>query len=71
MYLVQADIKYLDGALEGLEIPAGFRVTYLNNMRAYSVAAWLKKVHKANDFIRATGTGNRYQVTGNVSVTRI
>lgn len=71
MFRVSADIRYMDGTLAGLEIPAGFSCTYQNNMKAYSVAAWLKRVHKAGDFIRATGTGNKYTVTGNVTVERI
>jgi hypothetical protein len=35
------------------------------------VAAWLRKVQKTDDFIRAAVTGNKYKVRGNVTVERI
>jgi hypothetical protein len=69
-YRVTADIEYLDGALEGLLIPAGYRVTYPNYRLAMKCAAWLQKVERTNDFVRAAVTGNRYAVRGHVEVSK-
>ena len=61
-FAVSADIHYLDGALAGLTIPSGFRATYADREEAYRVAQWLQRVWQSRDFIRATGTGSRYEV---------
>jgi len=68
-FRVSADIKYLDGWLAGLTIPAGFTATYPNRSRAQSVARFLARVCQSDDFIRATGTGHRYKVCGHIEVT--
>lgn len=67
-FIVTADIKYLDGALEGMTIPAGYRVTEPDRSHANRCSAWLSKVQRSNDFIRAVGTGNRYQIVGPIEV---
>lgn len=71
MFRVTADIRYLDGALADLEIPAGFACSYPTRQSAVRASQWLQTVQRTNDFIRATGTGHRYVVTGGVTVDRI
>ena len=63
MYTVVADIKYLDGSLTGLVIPAGHSTRHANKTSAMRVVRWIAKTYDSNDFVRATGTGNRYQFT--------
>lgn len=65
-YLVTADIRFQDGALAGLLIPAGYSVTVPDERHAIRIASWLTRVHDELDFVRATGTGNKYEVVGNV-----
>lgn len=66
MFQVSADIRYLDGALAGLTIPAGFRVTVGSIAEAVRTTRWLEGVRADGDFVRASGTGNRYEVVGGV-----
>ena len=68
-YTVTADIRYLDGTLEGVDIPAGHFARGLTHKRACSVASFLTKCHTSNDFMRAAVTGNRYEVTSAASIT--
>lgn len=65
-FRISADIRYLSGALTGLTIPAGYSVTTPDRGRADSIQRWLNKVHTERDFIRAAGTGNRYEIAGNI-----
>ena len=64
-YLIQADIEYLDGALAGIVIPAGYSVTVPDLRHAVRVSSHIQRVYFEKDFIRATGTGNRYRVVSN------
>lgn len=63
---VSADIQYLDGALKGLTIPDGWNATYSadesGRRSAQSAIRFLIRVRREDDFIRAVGTGNRYQI---------
>jgi len=68
IYRVTADITYIDGALAGLTITDGYAVPYPTIEAASRCSRWLSKVLATRDFIRATGTGHRYMVTGNVHV---
>lgn len=68
MFQVSADIRYLDGTLAGLLIPAGYRLTVPSARRATQIASWLSGVRSRGDFVRATGSGNRYEVVGAVTV---
>jgi hypothetical protein len=61
-FTVSATIKYLDGPLEGLTLADGFRTTYATRSAAFGCYRWLERVRLDADFIRATGTGNRYIV---------
>lgn len=63
MIVVQADKHYLDGTLAGMTIPSGFTCTYPTMREAIRVVRWLRKVERDGDFIRATGTGERYRVS--------
>ena len=58
---VKADIEYMDGALKGVYLPFGYSVGYPNRDSAMRVCRWIERVMRENDFVRATGTGNRYQ----------
>ena len=66
-YRVLADIKYIDGALAGLTIPAGYSAAVPNLQRAIVTCDWLQRVERERDFVRAAVTGNRYTVVGNVT----
>lgn len=68
-FRVSADIEYLDGALVGLTIPAGFSITTPCVRQAQSTMRWLDQVRRKDDFIRAAVTGNRYKVVGNIEIT--
>lgn len=70
-YRVAADIEYLDGALKGLLIPAGYNCRFVTYKDAQRVAAWLERVRQTADFVRATGTGKRYTVRGGIEITRL
>lgn len=62
-YRVTADIRYLDGNLAGLEIPAGHCVNYMSREQAQRAAQRIEKTRAAGDFTRAAVTGNRYIFT--------
>lgn len=70
-FRVTADIKYIDGTLAGLEIPAGFSATYPNRSIANRCSAWLERTMRAKDFVRATGTGAKFNITGRICVERV
>ena len=61
-YRITADIRYLDGALAGITIPSGYSVTYEDRNAADRCHTWLHRVWREADFIRACGTGNRYEI---------
>lgn len=67
-FIVRADIRYLDGRLSGLLIPAGYRVTVPDRAHASRTARWLAKVRDTGDFVRAVGSGAKYAVVGPVNV---
>jgi hypothetical protein len=71
MFAVSATIRYLDGTLAGLTIPAGFRITTPDHASALRTFAWLGRVRRARDFVRATGTGSRYEIVGDVCLERL
>ena len=71
MFRVTADIRYLDGTLQGVTVPAGFVATVPSRERALKIARLLKCVMQANDFIRATSTGNRYAIEGGIDVSGV
>lgn len=71
VYRVTADIQYQDGTLAGLLIPAGYGVNYPTRRSAQRCAAWLCKVQREKDFIRAVGTGCKYNIVGRVSIDRL
>jgi hypothetical protein len=71
MYRVSADIKYLDGTLAGLDLPHGYTVTMPTRKLAQRTAMFLERVRQSDDFIRACVTGNRYKVTGYITIERI
>ena len=62
MYIVQFDKTYLDGNLKGMLL-AGETVTYPERSGAERHVAFLSRVAREGDFIRAAVTGNRYQVS--------
>ena len=64
---ISADIEYLDGTLAGMVIPDGWSATY-PKQSMFRITRWLERVRRQDDFIRATGTGNRYKVRGNIRV---
>jgi len=66
---VTADIRYLDGVLAGLEIPDGYSVAYMSVYDATKTAKWIESVRAKEDFVRATGTGNRYVFTSRPTIT--
>ena len=67
-YTVSADIEYLDGALAGLTIPAGYLVSFPTRPAAHRAAAWVRHTRRADDVVRATGTGNKYRFVGRLVV---
>jgi hypothetical protein len=67
-YEVACDIRYLDGALKGLTIPSGYRCRYPDLTSAHRCVSWVIKIRKSGDFVRAVGTGNRYEFVGEVSM---
>ena len=67
-YQVTADIRYIDGSLAGLTIPAGYRTTWGDRQSASRAAAWLRSVMNSHDFVRACGTGNKYEIIGRISI---
>ena len=69
-YQVAASIRYLDGALAGLIIPSGVNLRYPTLSPARRAVAFFAKVRRDRDCIRATGTGHRYQIVGEVSLIR-
>lgn len=70
-YQVTADVKYLDGALKGLLIPSGFRVSYPTHRAAIRAVNWICKTKRESDFVRAVGTGNKYEFASAPQVFRI
>ena len=69
MFTVSADIKYMDGWLAGMVIPAGYRCTFPTRSTAMSAVRWLTKVHRECDFVRAAVTSHRYAVVGGIELT--
>ncbi len=67
-YRVSADIEYLNGPLAGIRIPAGYSTTYPDQWHATNTSRWLQHVRDTKDFIRATVTGDRYRIIGEITV---
>jgi hypothetical protein len=67
-YRVTADIAYLDGPLAGQHISDGHDVTQPTKVAAMRVVRWLQRVRREHDFIRASMTGHRYYVRGNIQL---
>lgn len=67
---IAVDVEYLDGTLAGLTIPAGYAVT-VPESSVPRIMRWIAKVTRENDFVRATGTGNRYRFASYPMVTCI
>lgn len=61
IYRVSADIVYLEGFLDGIQIPDGFAVSYPSRSAADRCAAWINRTRADDDFVRAVGTGNRFK----------
>lgn len=70
-FTVTADIRYLDGTLAGMVIPSGYRVTYTDRNGVFRATRWIERVRRDGDFVRATGTGNRYVFASVPSVSEI
>ena len=68
-YRVTADIRYLDGTLEGITVPDGYAVTFKAYRSALSAWRWASKVQRSGDFVRAAVTGSRYRFAGAVRLT--
>jgi hypothetical protein len=60
-YRIEADIRYIDGTLKDLDLPSGYSVNAPNRASAYRILGWVLRTRAAADFVRAVGTGNRYQ----------
>jgi len=67
-FTTSADIKYLSGFLAGVTIPAGQRVSFSSRKLAQKHAGFLQTVKDSSDFIRCAGTGDMYEVLGNIEV---
>lgn len=60
-YKVTADITYDEGALAGLLIENGYEVNMPDYKHALRVIRWIEKTMRANDFVRAVGTSQKYR----------
>lgn len=63
MIRLSADIEYLDGTLAGMTIPDGWHAVYPDGAEVIRAYRWADRTYRAGDFVRATGTGNRYRFT--------
>lgn len=70
MYKVSANIRYLDGVLAGLVIPAGLTMSFPLEGLAHGAACVLTEKCSAGTAIRAIG-GGVYVIDGGVTVTPV
>jgi hypothetical protein len=70
-YRIEADIRYLDGTLAGMDLPSGYAVTAPDLKHAYRYVGFVVKTRAAKDFVRAAVTGNRYQFISEPRLVRL
>lgn len=71
MFRVSVDIKYIDGFLAAIVMPDGYTLTVPTESEARRVCAWLSRVHRDGDFIRAAVTAARYAVKSEPRIERV